>query len=76
MIDEKLKYYKEIEKDYDLDKLNIKGVELFEIVNKYQFYGKKVKGIYLKILYKLGYLIALHLAKKESTGALKNKNKV
>lgn len=76
MIDEKLKYYKGIGKDYDLDKLNIKGVELFEIVNKYQFYGKKVKGIYLKILYKPGYLIALHLAKKESTGALKNKNKV
>ena len=59
MIDEKLKYYKGIEQDYDLDKLNTKSIELFEIVNKYQFYGKRVKGIYLKILYKLGYLIAL-----------------
>ena len=73
MIDEKLEYYKGIEKDYNLDKLSTKGIELFEIVNKYQFYGKRVKGIYLKILYKLGYLIALHLAKKESTSALKNK---
>ncbi|MCX4274935.1 MAG: hypothetical protein OSJ27_04025 [Candidatus Gastranaerophilales bacterium] len=76
MIDEKLKYYKGIEQDYDLDKLNTKSIELFEIVNKYQFYGKRVKGIYLKILYKLGYLIALYLAKKESVSALKNKNKV
>lgn len=76
MIDGKLKYYEGIEKDYDLDKLSTKGIELFEIVNKYQFYGKKVKGIYLKILYKLGYFIALHLAKKESACALKNKNKV
>lgn len=73
MIDEKLKHYKGIEKDYDLDKLNTKGIELFEIVNKYQFYGKRVKGVYLKILYKPGYFIALHLAKKESAGDLKNK---
>ena len=45
MIDEKLEYYKGIEKDYNLDKLSTKGIELFEIVNKYQFYGKRVKGI-------------------------------
>lgn len=69
MIDEN----KGIEKNYDLDKLSTKGAELFEIVNKYQFYGKRVKRIYLKILYKLGYLIALHLAKKESINALKRK---
>ena len=73
MIDEKLEYYKGIEKDYNLDKLSTKGIELFEIVNKYQFYGKRVKGIYLKILYKLGYLIALHLAKKESASEKKKK---
>lgn len=64
MINENLEYYKNIEKDYDLDKLNPKGAELFDIANKYHFYWKRSKAIYLKILYKLAYLISLYLAKK------------
>lgn len=76
MIDEKLKYYKGIERDYNLDKLNTKGIELFEIVNKYQFYGKRTKAIHLKIIYKLGYLISLYLAKNENVCALRKKNKI
>ena len=68
-----LEYYKGIEKDYDFYKLSTKSIELFEIVNKYQFYGKKAATFYLKFIYKLGYTITLYLAKKESVGALKNK---
>lgn len=68
-----LEYYKGIKKDYDLDKLSTKGAKLFEIVNKYQLYSKKAKTFYLKLLYKLGFIITLYLAKKESVSALKNK---
>ncbi len=68
---EYLEYYKGIEKEYDLDKLSAKSAELFDIVNKYHFYGKRAKNIYLKILYKLIYCLSLHIAKKESANALK-----
>lgn len=68
-----LEYYKGIKRKYDLDKLSTKSVELFEIVNKYQFYEKRAETVYLRFVYKLGYIIALYLAKKESAGALKNK---
>jgi len=66
-------YYKNIEKRYDLDRLRSKGAELFDIAYKYQFYGKRTKSLYLKLLYGLGYAITLYLTKKESTGALSGK---
>lgn len=68
-----LEYYKGIEQDYDMNKLTTRNIELFEMVNKYEFYGKRAKTIYLKFVYKLGYIIALYLAKKESRYALKNR---
>lgn len=68
-----LEYYKGIEKDYDINKLSTKSIELFETVNKYQFHGKRTKKIYIRFLYKLIYHLALYLAKKESVSALKNK---
>ncbi len=73
MNNKNLKYYKNIEKNYDFDKLNPKSIELFEMVHKYQFYGKRAQTLYLKLVYKIGQIITLHLAKKESAGALKNK---
>lgn len=73
MTKQNLEYYKGIEKDYDMNKLSTKSIELFEIINKYQFYGKRTKKIYIRFLYKLIYHLALYLAKKESVSALKNK---
>lgn len=61
---------KNIIKNYDLDKLSISGTELFDIANKYQFYGNRAKTLYLKILYKLAYHLALFIAKKENRKAL------
>jgi len=75
LINQNLEYYKGIGQDYDVDKLTTKSIELFEMVNKYEFYGKRAKTIYLKFVYKLGYTIALYLAKKESRNALKNRKR-
>lgn len=50
------KYYRKLIKKYDLTKLGIKGNELFEIVNKYEFYKNKTAIWYLKPFYEFVYI--------------------
>jgi len=60
-----------LKKRYALDRLRSKDAELFDIAYKYQFYGKRTKSIYLKLLYGLVCVITLYLAKKRKHRCLK-----
>lgn len=56
---------------YDLDKLETKNIELFEIANKYQLYRRSTKKLYLKIIYETLYFLSTYIAEKEAKKALR-----
>ncbi len=65
------KYYQKLLKKYDLTKLNTKSNELFEIVNKYEFYKYRTAIWYLKPFYEFVYILSIFIAKSESKHALR-----
>lgn len=56
---------------YDLDKLETKNIELFEMANKYQLYRHSTKKLYLKIIYEALYFLSTYIAEKEAKKALR-----
>lgn len=68
---EKTKYPpQEIQKMYDLEKLNIWIVELFEITNKYQKYRHTTKKWYLRPLYELVFMMSYLISEVEAAHAI------
>jgi hypothetical protein len=65
------KNYKKLLKRYDLTKLNTKSNELFEIVNKYEFYKCRTTVWYLKPFYEFVYILSVFIARCESKHALR-----
>lgn len=63
------KFYQKIIKHYNIEKMSIKGRELFEIVNKYEFYKQRTEIWYLKPMYEVVYLLSILIAKSESKNA-------
>ncbi len=69
---ETLYTYEKLVRKYNLEKLDILKVELFEIVNKYQKYRHSSKKWYLRPLYEIAYVISNLIALSESRYALLN----
>lgn len=64
--------YQNIVKKYDIEKLGSKEFELFEIINKLDFYEKRTKKWYLRPFYRLTRLVAAFIVDIEAKNALKS----